>query len=205
MYYGPKIIIATGINIHGFRDKEQMGIVLNLPLAFVNFLGNIFATWFIDHRGRRYSMLRTLPGIFISLSVVSICMYLSNFNEGYWHVFGNYLGIASLLFYTGFFSIGFSSTVWSVNTEIYPLHLISTATALSTTTNWFSNFIVSSMFLSILSTNIGKIVAFAILAVLAFTAYLFVYFYVPETNNKPILENVQNIIERRRSDLSGGH
>ena len=41
MYHGPNIILATGITVHGFRDKEQMGITLNLPMAFVNFIGTL--------------------------------------------------------------------------------------------------------------------------------------------------------------------
>lgn len=197
MYYGPKIIIATGIKLPGFVDKDQMAIVLNIPLALVNVVGTAIAIFIIDGKGRRYTMLRTLPGQVSSLLVVAVCMYLSNFYGGFWHVFGNCLALISLIVYMGFFAIGFSSTVWSVNTEIYPIHLVSTATALATATNWLSNFIVSSTFLTIMATNTGKVIAFLLLAFFGVLAFAFIYFLLPETNDRPIPENVKNVLEGR--------
>ena len=128
-------------------------------------------------------------------------MYLSNFFDGTPHTIGNYLAIAALLIYIAFFSIGFSSTPRSVNTEIYPIHLIGTATALATATNWLSNFVVSSTFLSIMSTDVGKIIAFILLAAFALSALIFIYLLVPETNNRPIQENVDNILKGRVRNL----
>ena len=130
-------------------------------------------------------------------------MYLSNFFnvDSTQHTVGNYLAIVSLLIYIAFFSIGFSSTPWSVNTEIYPIHLIGTATAIATATNWLSNFVVSSTFLTIMATDIGKIIAFALLALFATSALIFIYFLVPETNNRPISENVDNILKGRARNL----
>ena len=109
------------------------------------------------------------------------------------------MSLAGLVLYLAFFSIGMSSTVWSVNTEIYPIHLIGTATSLSTATNWFSNFIVSSLFLSIMKTDSGKVIAFLILAFFTVLAFLFIYKRVPETNNKPITENIKNILNNKIS------
>lgn len=167
-------------------SQERMAIIMNLPLAAMNAIGSTIAIFIIDGKGRRWIMLRTLPGQICSLLVVSVCMYLSNFFDGTIHTIGNYLAIAALLIYIAFFSIGFSSTPWSVNTEIYPIHLIGTATALATATNWLSNFVVSSTFLTIMSTDIGKIVAFILLAGFALSAFIFIYYLVPETNNRPI-------------------
>lgn len=195
MYYGPKIIIATGIKIKGVDDPARMGIILNMPLALMNAIGSTIAIFIIDGKGRRFIMLRTLPGQIASLLVVAACMYMSNFYDGTVHTVGNYLAIASLLAYIGFFSIGMSSTPWSVNTEIYPIHLIGSATALATATNWLSNFIVSSTFLTIMETDIGKVIAFALLALFGVSAFAFIYFLVPETNDRPIPENVQNILD----------
>ena len=79
MYHGPNIILATGITVHGFRDKEQMGITLNLPMAFVNFIGTLIAVGYIDNKGRRFLILKTLPGIIVTLILISGCMYLTNY------------------------------------------------------------------------------------------------------------------------------
>ena len=194
MYYGPTIILSTGVKIEGMT-KERMAILLNLPLAAMNAIGTTIAIFIIDGKGRRFIMLRTLPGQIISLLLVSVCMYFSLYTTDPWQTGGEFAAIGCLIIYIGFFSIGFSSTPWSVNTEIYPIHLVSTGTAIATATNWFSNFIVSATFLSILATDIGKVIAFILLACFALGAFIFVFFKVPETNNRPIQVNVDNILK----------
>ena len=81
MYYGPEIIIDSGTTIDGIDDKEQLGIILNIPLAFTNALGSLIAIFIIDDLGRRFIILRTLPGVFLSLCLVAYSMYLSIYSE----------------------------------------------------------------------------------------------------------------------------
>lgn len=168
MYYGPNIILSTGISFKGISQKS-LSVLLNIPLALVNSVGSIFAIFIIDKMGRRYTMLRGLPGVFFFLILVAFSEYLSNFHkDGLTNVIGNYMAMVGLVLYLGFFSISMASTVWSVNTEIYPIHLVGTASSLATATNWFSNFLVSTFFLVILRTDSGKVTAFLLLSV--FTA-----------------------------------
>ena len=87
----------------------------------------------------------------------------------------------SIILYLIFFSIGFSSTPWAINSEIYPIHLVGTAVSLATATNWLSNFIVASIFLTSMETDPGKCYTFLILAFFALIAWIFVFFLVPET------------------------
>jgi len=89
-----------------------------------------------------------------------------------------------------------SGTVWSVNTEIYPIHLIGTATSLATATNWLSNFAVSATFLTILETDAGKVYAFIILGFFTLSAWTFIYCLLPETKGNPINENVRRILKK---------
>ena len=200
-------ILSTGIKVDGVDDKK-LSIILNIPLAAVNAIGSTVAVFVIDNMGRRFIMLRTLPGVFASLILVAISEFLSNFfgdvdEDGNTIkttavVTGNYLAMVSLVLYLAFFSIGMSSTVWSVNTEIYPIHLIGTASSLATATNWFSNFLVSTFFLDILETDSGKVIAFLLLAGFTTAAWLFIYYLLPETNGKPINENVNNILRKKK-------
>ena len=76
MYFGPQIIIYSGISIDGYEEGE-MGILLNIPLAVTNAIGSTIAIFIIDKLGRRYIMLRSLPFIFFTLCMVSLSMYLS--------------------------------------------------------------------------------------------------------------------------------
>ena len=107
---------------------------------------------------------------------------------------GHVIFFISILCYLSFFSIGFSSTPWTINSEIYPIHLVGTAVALATATNWLANFVVASAFLSCMETNEGKVYTFLILAGFTVLAFLFVYILVPETAGKKITENIKNII-----------
>ena len=195
MYYGPEIIIDSGISLDGVEEKEKMGIILNIPLAITNALGSLVAVFVIDGLGRRYVMLRTLPGVFASLISVTICMYFIIYDEDAdSKSTARVFVIISLVAYLAFFSAGLSSTVWAVNAEIYPIHLVGTAVALATATNWLSNFAVSSVFLTSMETDAGKVYTFGILAGFALLAFIFVYCLVPETSGRRITENLRAIL-----------
>lgn len=90
------------------------------------------------------------------------------------------------MLYLAFFSIGLGNTPWTVNSEIYPLHLRGVGMSLATTTNWVSNYIISQLFLTLTSSSVGKVVTFACIAVFCVFAWLFVYYLLPETKGKSI-------------------
>ena len=95
------------------------------------------------------------------------------------------------------FSVGMSSTPWTINTEIYPLHVIGTANSLSTTTNWATNFVVSTVFLIFLETKLGSVLSFVVLASFAVLAWIFIYKLLPETAGKNIDEILTSILGNR--------
>lgn len=195
MYYGPEIIIDSGITLDGVEDREKSAIILNIPLAATNALGSIIALFLIDDLGRRYIMLRTLPLIFLTLCLISLAMYLSLYSDDEkTKSDGHILFFVSIILYLAFFSIGFSSTPWAVNSEIYPIHLVGTAVALATATNWLSNFVVASVFLTSMESEGGKVYTFLILAFFAVLAFIFIYFLLPETAGKKISENIKAIL-----------
>lgn len=75
-----------------------------------------------------------------------------------------------------------------------------TAVALATATNWLFNFIVASMFLTIMETDAGKVYTFDILAGFALFAFIFVYCLVPETANRKIHDNIQAILNPKEDE-----
>lgn len=189
MYYGPDIIIDSGVHFGNLPAGDpRTGIVFSIPLSLVNALGSLVVIFYIDKLGRRYIFLRCLPGITFSLIGVAFSMYLSGYyqKDSLTHEIGSFMALAFVILYLGFFSIGMSGTVWSVNTEIYPIQLAGTANSLATATNWLSNFLVSSLFLTITSTKTGNVYAYLILASFSVSAWFFIYFLLPETNNKTI-------------------
>ena len=104
MYYGPTIIEHTGIKINGIDDQDELAVILNIPLAFVGAIGALVAVLIIDGKGRRYIMLRTLPGCMVSLLLVALSMYFSSQPDGSsMKAFGNYLALGALVAYLAFF------------------------------------------------------------------------------------------------------
>jgi hypothetical protein len=75
-----------------------------------------------------------------------------------------------------------------VNSEIYPNQLQSVASSVAATFNWVFNFIVSMTFLTLMSFNAGKVLAWALPAFFTALAWLFVFFKLPETKGKSLGE-----------------
>ena len=125
----------------------------------------------IEKWGRRKIMLISLPMLVISWLLVSFGLSISASSA-----------IGHILFFTGvitfllFFSFGFGGICWVINSEIYPIHLIGTASSLSTATNWLFNFIVSSLFLSAIEMiDGGKVYIYLVFAMFAAMAAAFVW------------------------------
>ena len=94
------------------------------------------------------------------------------------------LGVSCFLL---FFSFGMSSTPWTINSEIYPLHVIGTANSLSATTNWVVNAFVSEVFKILTEISItAEVIVYVCLGLMAVLCYIFVYYLIPETANKSI-------------------
>lgn len=130
------MIIENGISLGDSYDKEQTGILLNIPIVAALVLGSIIAMFIVDNLGRRWIMLRSLPIIFLAQLMIALSMYLSLYSDDEkTQSNGHYLFFSSVVLFVLAFAIGFGSTPWIVNSEIYPLHLIDTAVALATATN----------------------------------------------------------------------
>jgi MFS family permease len=192
MYYGPKILITAGVHVNGL-DEEQAALLLNIPLTAMVGIGSVLAVWFIERFGRRTLMLWSLPPQAACLCLVSLGMYLSR-EEAENPDVGTYLAFSAILIFLLAFGIGMSSTVWAINAEIYPIHVIGTATALATATNWTFNYMVAQVFPLALNSTEGSILAFASLGICCMLGYIFIYCLVPETANKEITEILKEIL-----------
>ena len=185
MYYGPDILIQAGLTIPGMQPDES-ALLLNIPLAGVNAIGTLISCVYIDKLGRRFLMLRSLPISVIGWLITAFGMYLNGYTAQ--STVGSYVAFTGIILFLASFSVGMSSTPWTINTEIYPLHVIGTANSLSTTTNWATNFVVATVFLLFLDTKLGSVLSFIVLAAFAMFAWIFVYYLLPETAGRNIDE-----------------
>ena len=100
--------------------------------------------------------------------------------------------MVSIRFFLFFFQIGISATAWTINTEIYPLHVIGTANSLAATTCWVANASVSQAFKIVTEISLeALVVMYVILGCFALAALVFTYMLIPETAGK----SIENILE----------
>lgn len=180
MYYGPQIMQMVG-----FNSSKQLAIITAIPLAAVNVLGTVIAMLYIDKLGRRSILLWTVPMIAACLIMLSISFYYILYTSV--SAF-TYIALTMVLLYVFIFATGMGPVPWTVNSEIYPLYLRSTANSVSTMANWTANFVVSMTFLSLTTTNIGLVLAWDILAGFSVVTWLWVYFLLPETKGLSLEE-----------------
>lgn len=182
MYYGPEIMKTAGF---GNDQHKEQTLISSLPLAGVNAVGGIIALFFIDRLGRRWIMLRTLPFIALFMGVIGVGMGLRNHTDNgnsFAQGLGKWLAAGGLFFYLMSFAIGMGPTPWTLNSEIYPLHLRGIGNSMSATTNWISNFAVSMSFLTLLEDVwYGDVFAFILIVIFSILAFIFVYVLIPET------------------------
>jgi len=99
--------------------------------------------------------------------------------------------------YVAFFATGMGPIPWAVNSEIYPTNVRGLANGVATTVNWASNLLVSMTFLSYihLVTTAGAFWTFAGVGVVA---WLYFFFFLPETRGKSIEEIQANFLKGQK-------
>lgn len=124
--------------------------------------------------------------------ITAIGMFLNGYSTH--EMAGTVMAFLGIMIFLFSFALGMSSTPWTVNAEIYPIHVIGTANSLATTTNWLSNFLVSTYFLLLLDSKLGSVLAFVALAFFAASAFVFIYIMLPETAGKQIDQILAEIL-----------
>jgi hypothetical protein len=152
MYFGPLILQKAGFGSDDPNDKVAL-LYESLPLALTNALGTVVAIVYIDKLGRRYILLRLIPFVAVTLLILAVGLGLngmdatspaqSKLSMDQCIGSGKWVSLSGILLYLVFFSISLGPIPWTVNSEIYPLHLRGVGNSLATTVNWVSNYAVS--------------------------------------------------------------
>ncbi|DAZ97828.1 TPA: hypothetical protein N0F65_002498 [Lagenidium giganteum] len=106
-----------------------------------------------------------------------------------------WLTFVALFVYLAFFASGMGPMPWTINAEIYPLHVRSFALSVATSVNWASNLLVSFTFLSIINV-LAPHGAFWLYSVIAMVGFVYLYATLPETKGLE-LEEIQQKFERK--------
>ncbi|OQR91760.1 proton myo-inositol cotransporter [Thraustotheca clavata] len=105
--------------------------------------------------------------------------------------------LIALFVYLACFASGMGSMPWTINAEIYPLSMRTTAISIATSVNWVSNLIVSLTFLSLIE-GTTTYITFWIYCVIAILGATYIFYALPETKGVP-LEDMDTLFQTKKT------
>ncbi|CAK9300357.1 unnamed protein product [Gordionus sp. m RMFG-2023] len=144
----------------------------------------VYATCGIEKAGRRILFLIGLGGMWICTILLTVFLLL-----GQTYPWCAYISILLVMAFVTFCAIGPNAIAWFISVELFPPGPRPKAMSLSVIFNWFSTFLVGSLF-PLLFVGLGDYVFLIFTALLAIF-WLFTYLYLPETKNKMADEMIQ--------------
>lgn len=177
IYYAPTMFAQLGLS------GNTSGLLATGVYGIVNTLSTLPALFLIDKLGRRPLLMCGAAGTFVSLVIVGgiIGGYGSALTD---NKSAGWVGIVFIYIYDVNFSFSFAPIGWVLPSEIFNLGNRSKAMAITTSATWMCNFIIGLVTPDMLATiGWGTYIFFAAFCLLAF---LFTYFFVPETRGKSL-------------------
>jgi len=187
--YGPRIFEAMGVTT---RSQSILMSTLVQAIALIAVLASMSV---VDRWGRRPILLTG-----ISIMIVSQLAMVATFATQAGSTFTTgqtLLGLAGLAGINIGFVFGFGALVWVYSSESFPARLRSYGSSAMLGSDLLANIIIVQFFLTVLN-SIGGAWSFAIFAILAVLAWVFVWRLAPETKGRP-LEEIQDYWQ------DGGH
>jgi MFS transporter, SP family, galactose:H+ symporter len=179
IYYAPMIFEFTG------AKSASASILATIGVGVVNVAMTVVALLLVDRVGRRPLLLIGLTGMIIGLSVLGLAFQLPSLSGSL-----GWIAELSLMLYVGAFAIGLGPVFWLLISEIYPLKIRGVAMSVATSANWGANLFVALTFLTLIQAT-GRSSTFWIYGLVGIGAWLFTWFYVPETKGRS-LEDIES-------------
>lgn len=173
IYYAPEIFQQAGFK------STTAAILATMGVGAVNVIMTFVSLPLLDRWGRRPLLMTSVGGMAVSLFVIMSAFFLPQLE------FAPYMAMVAVMGFVGFFAIGLGSIPWLLPSEILPTKIRGRAASLSVLMNWAANFLVASVFLSLIRT-VGGGLTFAIFGFITLIALGFTYAAIPETKNKTL-------------------
>lgn len=174
MYYSPIIFQRF--------DSINNPILPAIIVALINFIFTFFTLKYVDIYGKRLMLLYTIWIMTVGLLLSTMGFARDNIT----------ILIVSITIFVGGYASGMGSIPWS-SVEFLPLNRRSFGSSCISCTNWLTNFLVSSTFLSLLN-KVGDEDSMLLFAIFTIFAWLFVYFCYPEVKGLT-LEEIGKVYE----------
>jgi MFS transporter, SP family, galactose:H+ symporter len=186
IYYAPVIIQSAGIS------SASGAILATAGIGVVNVLMTIVSMRLIDRTGRKPLLLTGIAGMAVTLGLLGLVFRMSNHNGAL-----AWLAVLSMMAYVASFAISLGPIFWLLISEIYPLKIRNSAEGVAATFNWGSNLLITLTFLTLVE-QFGPSLTFWLYGVSAIGAWIFSYYFVPETKGRT-LEEIEEFWRTRSS------
>ncbi|KAG2154370.1 D-xylose-proton symporter [Suillus bovinus] len=180
-YLVPMIFRQLGLN-----PNTTTFLIATGAYSIVHTLATLPAIFLVDSVGRRLILISGAAGCLICLAIVSS---IANVYGKDWpaHLVSARIAIVFVFFYDAIFSYSWAPMGWVVTSEIFPLHLRSTAMSITTSTMWSSNFAAGLYAPTTMDPSVGG-VGYYIYVASSLAALLLATFFIPETKGQSLEE-----------------
>ncbi|CAI7609097.1 unnamed protein product [Penicillium pancosmium] len=190
MYYS-----GTLLGSIGFGNPVAVGMVI----AGTNFIMTWVNMMIIDKVGRRRLLLSTAWGMAVGMLAIAVAFVWIPFNRETGEIEATdgvtpaaIVVILFMIWFVIFYGASVGNTAW-MSTDFFPLEVRAMGTMWLTCSNWGSNVIISSCFLSMMKSMTGS-GAFGFFAAICGLGYVWIYFFYPEVSGL-VLEEIQDVFE----------
>jgi len=175
IYYAPEIFQAAGFKGASSALAATMGV------GAINVIMTLVALPLLDRWGRRPMLFTGLSGMIVALFSISAAFFFPSIAAL------KVVSVIALMLFVGSFAVGLGPMPWLIPSEILPTKIRGRASSLSVVGNWGSNFLVASVFLTLIH-SIGVGMTFGLFGLLGIVALAFFYSVLPETKDKTLEE-----------------
>ncbi|KAF6149757.1 hypothetical protein GIB67_017490 [Kingdonia uniflora] len=196
--YSPRIFKKAGIT------KKSRLLAATVAVGFVKTVFILVATFLVDRLGRRPLLLSSVGGMIVSLAGLATGLTVVEVNDDKKIMWAIVLCCLMILTFVAFFSIGIGPVTWVYSAEVFPLRLRAQGCSMGVGVNRVMSGVISMTFLSLTKAiTIGG--AFFLFTGFAIIAWLFIYFFLPETQGKN-LEDIGELfgVETKKYDSGSG-
>ncbi|KAG6468967.1 probable polyol transporter 6 [Zingiber officinale] len=179
--YSPRIFKKAGVE----GRRRLLLVTMGMGVTKAAFI--LVATCLIDKVGRRPLLLSSVGGMVLCLLGLGSGLTAVEHGEAANRPWAVGLCISSVFLYVASFSAGMGPVTWVYSSEIFPLRLRAQGASLGVAVNRMMNGVVSMTFISLYKAiTIGG--AFFMFAGIAVVAWLFFFFFCPETKGRSLEE-----------------
>jgi sugar porter (SP) family MFS transporter len=183
LYYAPTILTTAGFNM-------SASLLASMSVAFLLFLFTLLGLFLVDRWGRRRLLVAFVPLSALAVLALGFCFTSAGTAQG-----PPVLLVSLLVLFTALNGGSLSVVAWLIASEVFPLRVRGVAMGVAAFMLWAADLLVSLTSLS-LSNSLGPRGIFWLFGLITVAAFVFIYFFVPETKGRSLEEIEESLNDR---------